>query len=115
LFSNTPALVFPAQLARPNILMFGDNMWDDDRYFSQDQDFQEYLGSMSNTNCCCRPFSADGTVKRKKSDNTCLYILGADNGASKVVVIELGAGLSVPTVRMQGEDFASDTYAFPYN
>ncbi len=62
-------------VARPNILMFGDWSWVSDRTDSQENRFNDWLG----------------TVR--------------ENGW-KLVIIEIGAGTAVPTVRLTDENLA---------
>ncbi len=64
-------------LARPNILMFGDWSWISDRTDAQSQRFQEFCSS--------------------------LY----EQKSSRLVVVEIGAGEYVPTVRFQSESLNS--------
>lgn len=61
------------ELARPNILMFGDWNWNGERTERQQSDLQHWLGSIS---------------------------------LDRLLVIELGAGSAVPTVRLFGERLA---------
>lgn len=67
------------QVARPNILMFSDWTWLSDRTDAQDERFDAFL----------RP------LRRSKGKPT------------PFVVIELGAGHAVPTVRMRSEQLAA--------
>ena len=66
-FPRCPAC---GQMARPNILMFGDGSWVPDRTEAQEHAYLRWLGS----------------------------IRGA-----RLVVVELGAGLAIPTVRYEAE------------
>ena len=66
-------------LARPNILMFGDGAWRSERTSEQEARLSAWLGQMRN--------SASSEARRA----------GSNNG--RLVIIELGAGSAVPTVR----------------
>lgn len=66
LLSEIPDCIFCGNTARPNILMFDDNDWDNSRYHSQKSRYDKWL---------------------------------ADN--SNFVVIEIGAGNAIPTVRCE--------------
>ena len=71
---QVPMCPYCSAVARPNILMFGDYMWDGNRSYEQEYrytDFQER------------------------------------NRQNPIVIIELGAGKSVPTIRMMSERMAS--------
>ena len=68
------------ELARPNVLMFGDWGWDSSRSRGQQEMHQQWL------------------------------IQRADR---KIVVIEIGAGKAVPTVRMNCEAIGAETGAIP--
>jgi NAD-dependent SIR2 family protein deacetylase len=63
-------------LARPNILMFGDSLWRDQRTQAQERGFAAWLEALA-------------------------------GAAAKIVVIELGAGTAIPTVRWTSERVAS--------
>jgi len=65
-------------LARPNILMFGDSLWLDQRTNAQEQGFAEWIEELA-------------------------------RAAAKLVVIELGAGTAIPTVRWTSERVARHT------
>ena len=75
----------PRALARPNILMFGDWGWQPDRTHEQMQRYQEFRRRL-------------GTECSKRHN---------DGNKPDVVVIEIGAGLAVPTVRYEGEDLTA--------
>ena len=64
-------------LARPNVLMFGDGLWNSNRADAQDVRLQSWLREL----------------KQAKA---------------KVVVVEIGAGTAIPTVRHQSEIVAHD-------
>ena len=61
-------------LARPNILMFGDGGWDDERTAAQEARLNRWLSAL---------------------------------GSQPLVVVELGAGRAIPTVRCFSEDTAA--------
>ncbi|MBF0444278.1 MAG: NAD-dependent deacetylase [Magnetococcales bacterium] len=63
------------ELARPNILMFGDWGWNGERSGEQEKRLQSWLNNLRNE-------------------------------GAKLVIIEIGAGHSVPTIRMSSERFA---------
>jgi NAD-dependent SIR2 family protein deacetylase len=66
------------ELARPNILMFGDNAWQADRSDVQQANFSE-------------------------------WVRGLDRPSSRLVILEIGAGGAVPTVRYTSERTAAVT------
>jgi len=76
-----PKCPFCGQIARPNILMFGDWFWIALRTQQQEAFFQSWLDSLQKQN-------------------------------AKLVIIELGAGSAVPTVRITSENLAL-TYNAP--
>ena len=73
----SPLPTYPGtnELARPNILMFGDYLWNDRRYTEQGGRLRTWLDSASR---------------------------------SRGVIIEIGAGKAVPTVRLNCERFAGN-------
>jgi len=71
-----PTCPYCRQLARPNILMFGDSDWDPTRSDAQDERFGRWLGEI---------------------------------GRRPTVVVEIGAGTGVPTVRRYSESVAHQT------
>lgn len=73
LATNIPLCPKCANVARPNILMFGDWDWNEKRALKQEARFNKW----------------------KKQTNS-----------QKRVVIEVGAGVAIPTVRLQGEQLA---------
>ena len=80
----------PVHLARPNILMFGDWKWVGDRTNAQEQRLDNFLASLSKSSSCSN---------KEQSDSL------------DVVVVEIGAGLAVPTVRFFSERVSSsDSY-----
>ena len=76
-----PKCPFCGQIARPNILMFGDWFWISLRTQQQEAFFQSWLDSLQKQN-------------------------------AKLVIIEIGAGSAVPTVRITSENLAL-TYNAP--
>ena len=76
-----PKCPFCGQIARPNILMFGDWFWIALRTQQQEAFFQSWLDSLQKQN-------------------------------AKLVIIEIGAGSAVPTVRITSENLAL-TYNAP--
>ncbi len=67
---NVPYCPYCQQVARPNILMFGDYAWLHQRTGQQEQRFETFL---------------------------------AKNSASSIVVVEMGAGSAIPTIRNLSE------------
>jgi NAD-dependent SIR2 family protein deacetylase len=63
------------QIARPNVLMFGDGTWNGTRTERQEKRFRDWLNKLSDEEF-------------------------------NLVIIEIGAGTSVPTVRIHSEDVA---------
>jgi NAD-dependent SIR2 family protein deacetylase len=59
-------------MARPNVLMFGDGLWNSARTEEQEQKLQDWLNMV-------------------------------DSAKARLAVIEIGAGISIPTVRMLSE------------
>ncbi len=74
--TNLPECRYCGQVARPNILMFGDFTWVPERYSDQEDRFQAYL---------------------------------AKNKQSQKLVIEIGAGSAVPTIRYLSEQLGWET------
>ena len=72
---NIPLCDDCGDIARPNILMFGDWSWNHTRTKTQEQKYYNWLHSLN---------------KRKK----------------KIVIIELGAGTNIPTIRNHGQQLA---------
>ena len=63
------------EIARPNILMFGDYQWIGDRTMSQAKRYQQWITQLL-------------------------------TNRARLVVVELGAGIAVPSVRFESEDVA---------
>ena len=72
-------------LARPNILMFGDWGWQSDRTDAQYRNFHKFRSNLSKA--CAQDANKDSPCD--------------------LVVVEIGAGLAVPTVRIQSEELAA--------
>ncbi len=70
-----PRCTYCGSLARPNILMFGDYGWVDDRTSFQENRFEAWLQGLREN--------------------------------SKLTIVELGAGMAVPTVRYTSERIAT--------
>ncbi|PID43408.1 MAG: NAD-dependent protein deacetylase [Gammaproteobacteria bacterium] len=77
-----PACPLCGAVARPNILMFGDGRWLPDRSDEQERRYIQWLGETQ----------VSGEKKQ-----------GSGRIRGNLAVIELGAGLAVPTVRWAGE------------
>lgn len=60
-------------VVRPNVLMFGDGTWIEDRTAAQEKRFDAFVSSLDENN-------------------------------TKLLIIEIGAGKAVPTIRMNSED-----------
>jgi len=75
-----PECIHCGEIARPNILMFGDWYWIEDRTAQQEERLEKWLNKVKYKNL-------------------------------KLVIIEIGAGKAVPTVRMFSERIASEFYA----
>jgi len=72
---NIPKCKNCGDIARPNILMFGDWSWNGDRTTKQEDSFYQWLKSIR---------------KAKK----------------ELLIIEIGAGTAIPTIRQEGEHIA---------
>ncbi|MFW6307353.1 MAG: SIR2 family NAD-dependent protein deacylase [Campylobacterales bacterium] len=74
--SPLPTCPSCGELARPNVLMFGDCRWDSSRSDAQEERFLEWLKELKNKN-------------------------------TKLVIVEIGAGLAIPTIRRISEGVAT--------
>jgi len=89
-------------LARPNILMFGDAAWIDRRSSEQEDSFADWLQGLGRAKFGQAKF---GRVKSGEVEiGTAKF--GGKSGGAKLVVVELGAGTAVPSVRMTSEKAA---------
>jgi NAD-dependent SIR2 family protein deacetylase len=79
-------------IARPNILMFGDNMWVPSRSGKQRAQFVRFLDALG----CDRPTLTSAARVRHASE--------AD--IPRVVVVDIGSGIEVPTCRIVSESVA---------
>jgi NAD-dependent SIR2 family protein deacetylase len=79
--SQLPQCPFCLSLARPNILMFDDYNWQPERTEAQEERFQHWKDE--------------------------LFILGND-AKKKLLVIEIGAGTEIPSVRLLAESMNTD-------
>ncbi len=75
-----PTCIHCGEIARPNILMFGDWFWIEDRTAHQEERLEQWLNHVKYKNL-------------------------------KLVIIEIGAGKAVPTVRFFSERVANEFYA----
>jgi NAD-dependent SIR2 family protein deacetylase len=86
-----------AGLARPNVLLFGDASWDDRRSREQEARLRGYLARVASAASAARPERA------ARAAPAGLVACGGLVARGGLVVLEVGAGTAVPTVRWFGE------------
>ena len=96
-------------LARPMVLMFGDCGWVDERTKKQEEDFEQWVkrvkrevkgSSLSVESSSSLPPSPPSSLSSSLQKRN-----------KKVVAIEIGAGVALPTIRAETENFCKKTMA----
>lgn len=100
-------------VARPNVLLFQDSQWDGTRTTKQRvrgglQQTALLLGPLPHENCLPTPLTLDATVSQKKYHDWVQLVTAP---GKRIVVLEIGAGTAVPTVRKECERLVLDGHS----